>query len=286
MRPAEQPAAGEEASSGSRRRTYCLEPVCKLAELGSVHGSEVENPGWKVFSVPPLAPLASLLVLPPPPAPCLPSSRGAEAAGAGTPWRRVPVASGARRSGAARSGQGRGGGGPPAPARRRGAEGAGSSHLRQRKALPGETGAGGCAAPPEAALPGSAAEAGAWRRGEAAAAAPDVSLSISPSPAGTSSGRRASPQRAEKRLLVALSHRGKGSPFWGCPRFRIWCVCARVCACLPVWLRGAPVPGLCIPNITTPPRLRHPSPSPPPRQTKVAGLSSGSGAGDLSLIHI
>lgn len=44
---------------------------------------------------------------------------------------------------------------------------------------------------------------------------------------------------------------------------------ACVCVCLPVYLRGVPVPGLCIPNIATPPRLDTPPPPRPPAKIKT-----------------
>lgn len=179
------------------------------------------------------------------------------------PSRRVP---GGERSGAGRSG--RGGGEPRGRRLRRGGEGRGSRLLTPSAEKINTGGDRGRRRRGSAALPGSAAAASAWRRGEVAAAAPGVSLSIAPSSASDSSGRRDSPQRAEKRLLVALSHRGKVSPFWGCPCFRVWCMCMPVCVCLPVCLRGVPVPGLCIPNIATPPRLDTPPPPRPPAKIK------------------
>lgn len=217
---------------------------------------------------------------PHPQAPSLPSSGGAEAAGPG----RLPAAAVARAPfpegpgwRAERSGEvgarGRGAAGPPAAARRRG-EREPTSHTfsgeNQYRGRRGEGEGGGRRRGGSAALPGSAAAAGAWRRGEAAAAAPGVSLSIAPSSASDSSGRRDSPQRAEKRLLVALSHRGRVSPFWGCPWFRVWCVCAPVCVCVCVCLSVcAAFPSQGCASQTSPPLLASDTPPPPRPPAKI-----------------
>lgn len=243
---------------------------------------------------PPLTPLSSLLLLPPTPKPppCPPPGVPRRRGRAGCPRRQGPRAPSRRVPGGERSGEvgarGRGAAGPPAAARRRGEREPTSPTFSGENQNRGGDGRVGRRRGGSAALPGSAAAAGAWRRGEAAAAAPGVSLSIAPSSASDSSGRRDSPQRAEKRLLVALSHRGRVSPFWGCPWFRVWCVCARpcVCVCLPVCLRGVPVPGLCIPNIATPPRLPTPLPLPAPPQKSSLGAISGSGADGRAAAHL
>lgn len=219
------------------------------------------------FLFPPLTPLSSLLLLPPTPSPLLALLRGCRGGGAGATARaarggrgRSPFPEGpgwrAERSWAVGA-RGRGAAGSPDAAREERGEGAGSSHLQRRKINTG--GDGGRRRGGSAALPGSAAATGAWRRREAAAAALGVSLSIVPSSASDSSGRRDSPQRAEKRLLVALSHRGRVSPFWGCPWFRVWCMCAPVRACVSACLsarRSRPR--------AVHPKHRHPSSPPTP----------------------